>query len=152
MHLPAYLTLLSSAGQTQANSYRQVAVGHAGEPDVRYICEDFARQCAAHAEALAPIVVRYADRRQDEPDRLHPAGLTSPRSGPAGLLVPSLTVDRVGLAPARAIMPFMGCSPVVSALAGRSMRARPSPSEDRALSGAALPGRGPAPSERIMSP
>lgn len=86
MHLPAYLTLLSSAGQTQANSYRQVAVGHAGEPDVRYICEDFARQCAAHAEALAPIVVRYADRRQDEPDRLHPAGLTSPRSGPAGLL------------------------------------------------------------------
>lgn len=86
MHLPAYLTMLASAEQTLAGSCRQVAGGHADEADVRYACEDFARQCTSHAEALAPIVSRYADRRQAEPDRLHPAGLAAARSGPAGLL------------------------------------------------------------------
>lgn len=86
MHLPTYLTLLSSAEQTLAGSCQQVAAGHADEPDVRYTCEDFARCCAGHAEALAPIVNRYQDRRQAEPDRLHPAGLASARGGPIGLL------------------------------------------------------------------
>lgn len=86
MHLPIYLTLLSSAEQTLAGSYRQVAGGHADDADVRYTCEDFARRCAGHAEALDPIISRYRDRRQAEPDRLHPAGLAAARGGAIGLL------------------------------------------------------------------
>lgn len=86
MHLPTYLTLLSSAEQTLAGSYLKVAGGHADEADVHYTCEDFARQCTGHAEALAPTVSRYADRRQAEPDRLHPPGLAAARGGPIGLL------------------------------------------------------------------
>lgn len=86
MHLPAYLTLLRSAEQTLAGSCRLIAGGYADEPDVHYACEDFARQCTEHAEALAPVIVRYEDRRQAEPDRLHPPGLAAVRGGPAGLL------------------------------------------------------------------
>lgn len=86
MHLPTYLTLLASAEQSLASSYHLVAGGHTGDPDVHYTCQDFARQCTGHAEALAPIAARYADRRQPEPDRLHPAGLPATRSGPVGLL------------------------------------------------------------------
>lgn len=86
MHLPTYLTLLSSAEQTLADSYLKVACGHADEADVHYTCKDFARHCTGHADALAPIVSSYADRRQAEPDRLHPAGLTAARGGLIGLL------------------------------------------------------------------
>lgn len=86
MHLPTYLTMLTTAERTLAHSHRQVAAGHAGESDVHYTCADFARRCTAHAEALAPIAERYADRRQAEPDRLHPSGLEATRSGPIGLL------------------------------------------------------------------
>jgi hypothetical protein len=86
MHLSTYLTLLSSAEQTLADSHRMVADGHADEADVHYTSQDFARRCSDHAEALAPIVSRYEKRRQTEPDRLHPPGLVGARSGPVGLL------------------------------------------------------------------
>ncbi|WP_203597729.1 hypothetical protein [Actinomadura bangladeshensis] len=86
MHLPTYLTLLGSAEQTLAASYRCVAEGHADEADVHYTCLDFGHQSTRHAEELAPIARRYRDRLQDEPDRLHPPGLTAVRPGPIGLL------------------------------------------------------------------
>lgn len=86
MHLPTYLTMLQTAERTLADSQGEIATGHAGESDVRYTCTGFARQCASHAEALAPLVDRYAGRGQPGPDRLHSPGLTSARGGPIGLL------------------------------------------------------------------
>lgn len=86
MYLPTYLTLLSSAEQTLATSYRQVAGGHTGESEVVYPCETFAHRCTERAAALAPLITRYKDQRPAERDRLHPPGLVTARHGPIGLL------------------------------------------------------------------
>ncbi|GIL25838.1 hypothetical protein [Actinocatenispora comari] len=86
MHLCTYLILLAAAEQTLADSYVTVSQGHADEADVHYTCADFARQATAHVEALAPVTARYTDRREPEPERLRPDGLTTTRGGPVGLL------------------------------------------------------------------
>lgn len=86
MHLTTYLDLLQTGEQTLADSYRQVAKGHAAEADVQYTCLQFAANCDAHVEALSTVQPRYDGRREAEPDRLHPAGLTATRTGPVGLL------------------------------------------------------------------
>jgi hypothetical protein len=86
MHLPTYLTLLSTAELALATSYRRVADGHAEEADVRYTCAHFDRHCTQHAQTLVPILQRYQDRRQAEPDRLSPLAMSAARSGPIGLL------------------------------------------------------------------
>ncbi|MBI5159923.1 MAG: hypothetical protein HY996_00640 [Micrococcales bacterium] len=86
MLLPVYLGLLHRSEQSLAHSFRQVADGHAAEPDVLHLCRTLAGQCDAHAEALAPIIDRYGEQADDEPDRLHAVALGSVRSGPLGLL------------------------------------------------------------------
>jgi hypothetical protein len=86
MYLSTYLTLLQNAETALARSYRQVATGHRPDSDVYYTCQQFARQCDEHSSALTPTVERYAHVSEPEPERLHPEGLTSVRSGPIGLL------------------------------------------------------------------
>lgn len=86
MQLPLYLGLLRHAEQALAASFRQVAEGHGAEPDVFHLCHALARQCDAHAEALGPVVQRYGERDDDEPERLHAEALSTTRSGPLGLL------------------------------------------------------------------
>lgn len=86
MHLPTYLTLLSTAEDALAQSHRQVADEHTDEADVHYTCATFAAQCHDHVAALVEAVSRYDNQRQTEPDRLYPPGLTAARSGPLGLL------------------------------------------------------------------
>ncbi|RCW45938.1 hypothetical protein DFQ14_102240 [Halopolyspora algeriensis] len=87
MKLPVYLGLLREAERVLAESFRQVADGHAAEPDVHFLSHTLAQQCLAHYEALDPIVQRYGEARQeDEPERLHAEGLGRIRSGPVGLL------------------------------------------------------------------
>jgi hypothetical protein len=85
--LPVYLGLLREAEHTLAGSFRQLADGHAEEPDVHFLCLTLARQCDAHQEALSPVVQRYGETRpDDEPERLHADGLAGTRTGPVGLL------------------------------------------------------------------
>lgn len=87
MKLPIYLGLLHRSEHTLAASFRQVAEGHAAEPDVYYLCRSLADQCEAHERALAPIVERYGEAaEEDEPERLHADELSQTRSGPVGLL------------------------------------------------------------------
>jgi hypothetical protein len=86
MHLPTYLGLLHQGERTLAASYRQVASGHAAEPDVAHQCELMARDCDEHERRLGPLVERYGEHAAAEPDRLHAAGLSEPRSGGLGLL------------------------------------------------------------------
>jgi hypothetical protein len=86
MHLPTYLTLLASAEQTLATSYRHVAAGHPDEPEVAYPCTNFAHRCDRHADALAPTAAQYKDRRSAEPDRLRPPGPVQSRHEAIGML------------------------------------------------------------------
>ena len=86
MHLATYIGLLESGERTLAASYRQVATGHADEADVHHTCLQLSDQCDEHLEALAPVVQRYGDAPEDEPERLHAEGLSEVRSGGLGLL------------------------------------------------------------------
>jgi hypothetical protein len=86
MMLSVYLGLLRKSEQTLASSFRQVAEGHGSEPDVYHLCQTLAKQCDQHEEALAPVIDRYGEQPDDEPDRLHADGLAQTRSGPVGLL------------------------------------------------------------------
>src|SRR4051812_42909318 len=86
MLLPVYLGLLAHSERALASSFRQVADGHADEPDVFHLCHTLAAQCDQHVAALQPIIERYGELPDDEPERLRAAELSSTRSGPLGLL------------------------------------------------------------------
>lgn len=87
MRLAHYLGLLHRAERDLGGAFREVAGGHAEEPDVFHVCGRLAAQCDRHADALRPFAGRYGEDAPDEPDRLHRdlfAGGT--RSGGLGLL------------------------------------------------------------------
>ncbi|HET6626058.1 MAG TPA: hypothetical protein VFG63_06680 [Nocardioidaceae bacterium] len=86
MHLATYIGLLEQGERTLAESFRQVAHGHAAEADVFHTCLNLAVQCDEHVEALAPLVERYGEHSEAEPERLHADGLSQTRSGGLGLL------------------------------------------------------------------
>lgn len=68
MKLPVYLGLLHTSEGTLATSLRQVSEGHGHEPDVHFICQTLAQQCDAHQESLAPLLKRYGEAKDDEPE------------------------------------------------------------------------------------
>lgn len=86
MNLTVYVGLLHTAEETLASSFREVGAGHAAEADVYHLCNQLAGQCDQHVEALAPVVERYGEQKQAEPERLHAEGVAQVRSGPLGLL------------------------------------------------------------------
>ncbi|GAA2390984.1 hypothetical protein GCM10010420_13720 [Streptomyces glaucosporus] len=86
MNLAVYVGLQHAASRTLADSFRQVAEGHAAEPDVHHLCRTLADLSDTHVDRLAPIADRYGEQRVDEPERLHAQGLAQPRSGGVGLL------------------------------------------------------------------
>jgi hypothetical protein len=86
MQLPHYLGLLHRAECELARAYREVAEAHQDEPDVEVECQMLAGRCEQHAEALLPIVERYGEEADDEPERLHHDLFEGTRSGGMGLL------------------------------------------------------------------
>jgi hypothetical protein len=86
MHLSSCLGLVETGCATLANSYRQIADGHADEPDVKQTCQQFAAQCDHHEEQLRPFTARYSSHPPGEPERLDANGLSSTPSGAHGLL------------------------------------------------------------------
>ncbi|RJK97587.1 hypothetical protein [Vallicoccus soli] len=86
MHLATYLGLQHGASQALAASFRQVADGHAAEPDVHVLCHHLAQWCDGHVERLRTAVERYGEQREEEPERLHAQALSETRSGGVGLL------------------------------------------------------------------
>lgn len=86
MHLATYIGLLDEGEKTLAESFRQVAEGHADDADVYHLCQRLATQCDRHREALAPVVERYGEERESEPEELHAEGLSRTRTGGVGLL------------------------------------------------------------------
>ncbi|MGW7356272.1 hypothetical protein ACWGI0_06265 [Streptomyces sp. NPDC054802] len=86
MHLATYIGLQHAASRTLADAFRQVADGHAAEPDVHSLCHTLAQMSDAHVDRLAPVAERYGEQREDEPEQLHADGLSRTRSGGVGLL------------------------------------------------------------------
>jgi hypothetical protein len=86
MHLVTYLDFLRHAEQTLGRSCRLVSDGHAADADVHFMTGDFARQCTAHADALALVVSRSDPPAEPGPERLHAQEPSSHRAGALGLL------------------------------------------------------------------
>jgi hypothetical protein len=86
MKLPVYLGLLHVGEGSLATSFRQLAEGHGDEPDVYHLCHTLAQQCDEHERRLAPIVERYGEQPDSEPERFHAEAMKESRTGPVGLL------------------------------------------------------------------
>jgi|SRR3954467_14595467 len=86
MNLPVYLGLLRTGEKVLAQSFRQLADGHGDEPDVFHLCHTLAEQCDDHERQLGPVIERYGEQPDAEPERLHVEAMTESRSGPVGLL------------------------------------------------------------------
>jgi hypothetical protein len=86
MHLATYLGLLHAAEKSLAEGLRRVGAGHAAERDVHQLCKILAGWCDRHVGALTPIVQRYHEQREDEPERLLADQLGETRGGGIGLL------------------------------------------------------------------
>ena len=85
MHLATYVNLLEHGSTTLAESYRVVAEGHGGEPEI-VAQAAFHEKCRAQAERLGPVRQRYGDHPAPPPDRLHVPGIEQPRAGGLGTL------------------------------------------------------------------
>jgi hypothetical protein len=86
MHLATYLGLLHRSLRTLADAFREVAGGHGEEPDVERTCQVLAQRIDSQVEKLGPIVERYGEHRESEPERLHAAEFEQTRTGGVGLL------------------------------------------------------------------
>jgi hypothetical protein len=86
MHLATYLGLLHTSLRTLADAFREVAKGHGDEPDVEQTCAVLSKRIDGQVEKLGPIVERYGEHRESEPERLHHAEFEQTRTGGVGLL------------------------------------------------------------------
>ena len=86
MHLAHYLGLLDRAHVEMADALRQVAAGHAEEPDIVHLGEQRADRCEQRSREVRAFAQRYAEETTDEPERLHSELFHGARSGGLGLL------------------------------------------------------------------
>ena len=86
MQLANYLGYLHKTESNLAEGLRKVGEGHAADADIYHTAETLARQCDAHAEAIAPFVERYGEDVPTEPDRLYHQLFDATREGGLGLL------------------------------------------------------------------
>jgi len=86
VQLSHYLGLLHRAEVDLAEAFREVAEAHGEEPDVEVECGMLAGRCEKRAADLLPVVERYGESDEDEPDRLHSDLFQGSRSGGLGLL------------------------------------------------------------------
>ncbi|PKI93142.1 hypothetical protein CW368_02350 [Actinomycetales bacterium SN12] len=86
MKFPVYLGMLRRAEAVLASSFRTVADAHGDEPDIFVLCHTLADQCDEHERLLRPVIDRYGEQPDDEPERLHAAEMSESREGPLGML------------------------------------------------------------------
>ena len=84
--LAVYVGLADRAERALAESFQQVALGHAAEGEIAQTCLLLATWSVEHVERLAPVRERYGEQPDDEPERLHAEALPTARSGPLGLV------------------------------------------------------------------
>lgn len=86
MNLASYIGLLHAGEDVLAQSFRQLADGHGDEPDVYHLCHTLAKLCDEHGRKLQPIVEKYGEQPDAEPERFHAEAMSESRRGPLGLL------------------------------------------------------------------
>ncbi|GAA1520283.1 hypothetical protein [Kribbella lupini] len=86
MHLASYLGLLRDSEQALGDAFRLVAEHHKDEPDVEHLCKVLGAQATKHTEALEPVVRRYGEQEDSEPEQLEAAEFGGTREGGVGLL------------------------------------------------------------------
>jgi hypothetical protein len=86
MQLAHYLGLLHRAESALAAAFREVARAHGDEPDIEVQCLRQARLADERERKLEPIVQRYGEDADDEPERLHQDLFGGARSGKLALL------------------------------------------------------------------
>lgn len=85
-HLATYVGLADHAEKVLAESFRTVGEAHARQADVFHTCRLLAGWCDQHRDRLVPVVERYGEADEVEPERLHHDGLATAREGEVGLL------------------------------------------------------------------
>jgi anaerobic selenocysteine-containing dehydrogenase len=80
-HVADYLGLLQASERRLAKAFEQTRATHPDEPDIGPLCHVFADWSSASADALAPFVQQYGERRDGEPERLDKALLVQRSQG-----------------------------------------------------------------------
>jgi ferritin-like metal-binding protein YciE len=86
MHIGNYLALIHGSEQQLADALDTIAAHHGDEPDILQTCQLLATWSHLHLELLKPIVDRYSEDKNDEPERLSQTLFDEPRSGSLALL------------------------------------------------------------------
>ena len=86
MHIKNYLGLVHNSEKDMAKAFTLVAVHHGDEPDIRQTCEKLASWSANHVENLKPLIEKYSEEKNKEPNKLTRTLFDKPRSGSLGLL------------------------------------------------------------------
>lgn len=86
MHVGNYLGLLHHSEQQLVDALLQVAQQHGDEPDVEHTCKLLATWSRQAIEQLAPLIERYAEEKNDEPERLTQTLFSGTREGSLALL------------------------------------------------------------------
>ncbi len=84
--LALYLGLLDQSERHLSEAFTNVADHHGESPDIHGTCVLMGGWSAQQAEALRPVITRYGEESQKEPDRLRRALFEGPRTGGLGLL------------------------------------------------------------------
>lgn len=86
MHLSNYLAVVHSGESSLAEAYLRVADAHQADADVYYACHTVIHQCQEHIEALRPVIQRFGEAPEGEPERLRAEGAMLTRTGGLALL------------------------------------------------------------------
>jgi hypothetical protein len=86
MHVGNYLGLVHTSEQQLADAFLAIAHHHGDEPDILQTCQMLAAWSKRNIEKIKPLVDRYSEAKNDEPERLNQSLFESPRSGSLALL------------------------------------------------------------------
>jgi hypothetical protein len=86
MHVGNYLGLLHSSEQHLSEALLQVGQHHGDEPDIAHTCTLLASWSQEAMTLLRPLVERYGEEKNDEPERLVQSLFSGTRTGSLALL------------------------------------------------------------------
>lgn len=86
MHVGNYLGLLHTSEQQLVDALLTVADHHGDEPDIYQTCQLVASWSQEAIESLKPLIDRYSEEKNEEPERLSQALFTGPRTGSLALM------------------------------------------------------------------
>jgi hypothetical protein len=86
MHVGNYLGLLHASEQQLVDALLTVAEHHGDEPDIYQTCQLVSSWSQAAIAALKPLIDRYAEEKNEEPERLSQVLFTGPRTGGLALV------------------------------------------------------------------